>query len=570
MSTAYNSNKPRPFSAGVTSFLKFRPQSSNCPTIVKHEITSPSEALLLNTTPSEKRFDFDRPLTANTTTRLKLSTLQNFRPGTANNSARPFSSTFGNTTVNFQFLNEFAKTSSSNGGKFKDHSGLKPKRKLKTDQFHNAIYKVKQQKEMLEKEISRVEDLQRTMKETNLWNTPQTAIVESILKKNAQQDPNGTISKFLRTEREAKLKQSSLRTSKRATDRPQSAFLRNSLRSAKTVEDFFSNDDDYDHETIEEILTSGPRQDYNVHKKKITHKINQFLDNAPTYHSIVQTTKENSSMGQLSSPKFPLKLPTSPSYDLFQTLTQGDEPHQPFISEIIESPEITETTPKHNEDTSYNPPKAWIPMKSRPFSAKMALKPHLYSPKEFDQRAKTPWNALQGKPMAIHTRPSTAKNARFSTASNLSINGDQRPTSMTGVRFVPLVMEGQKITSETYNLSRYNNNLTMSTTSKAASIRNLNTEEQTIESNMEEKGSKSVKSLKAALAQAPFRPVKSGDYEGGMYRNAVKSSQRPTTASSKKGKMTLGTQTVNPELPSIGRVDINSQYFEAFSSEKNN
>jgi len=561
MSATFDSPKSRPFSADVTRLTKVRLQTSNCPTILKHEVTSPSDGYrpFSSTTGFEKQLSLDRPLTANNSTKMKFAYLQSMRPITSPGSTmrplsgiRPLSGAMSS-TINFEFLNGITKGSK---GKFQDRSRIKPVQRLKTDQFHNVIYKVKQQKESLEKEINRMEQWQRDFKENDIWNTPQTAIVDSILRLNARANPEGNVSKLLQSEKQLKAKEDDLRASRRS-ERPHSAYLsmKKSPSTAKSVQDFFAKDDGTE-EVIEEIIGAKKYyySQYEFNKQRITDKINSFVDNQATYNTIVQSTKANSSMGfahaHLKSQKY----------------SEMDQP-QVFEESVEEDPQQrnpSETAENDDEHSDSTPTQALKAISSNA-PGKYSLGPyHLHSPQNSAKlsisSAISPkgYENLTGIPAAIHTRPETAKYNRPSQSATLSTGyqstGELRQQTMTNVHFMPFVMEGQKMTIEPYNLSLSKGAHNISMSSKS-SVRG------TAEPS---KSSKSTRTLKTTLAHASIRNIQSNP-NFNPENKQQRIHQRPTTA---KVKATSGTQTNTPELPAVtavGKVNINGEYFQTFS-----
>jgi len=544
-----NPPKTRPFSADVSRNIKVRLQTSNCPTILKHEVTSPAEDFRAFTHGSDKpQLILDRPRTTTNSTKQKLAFLQSLRPVVSPMSAssmRPLSGVV-NSTINFDFLSNIGKVSN---GKFQDQSKIKPVKKLKTDSFHNVIYKVKQQKESLEKDINRMEQWHKDFKENDLWSTPQSAIVESILKHNARSNPEGNISRFLQNEKEHKEKEEMVRLNKRF-ERPMSAYAHLSKSrtplNARSVQDFFINVDN-DEEIIEEIIGAKKhyKTQYETNKRKITEKINNYVDNVGIYGASGQN---------IGTSQF--RLPRETKEKNLQIVNIDNFPGN-SINEIVD--EDVETSPRYRLDNMASNPSFFdskaphrVPKqaKNRPYSAKVAINTTL-TPKNFTSGILIP-NITQGIPAAINTRPQTAKLARFTPTASLTngfaVNGDMRQQSVPNIKFIPFMMEGQRMQIEPYNTSMQKFATNQTNSSKASSMREDNP-----------KVTSSSKQLKTTLSNASFKQ----NQENGSEREGIKI-RRPMTAKPSL-KTSAATQTLVIEGPAIGKVNIDGEYFQTFS-----
>jgi len=474
-------------------------------------------------------------------------------------------------TINFDFLSNIGKLPKD---KFKDQSKIKPVRKLNTESFHNVIYKVKQHKELLEQDINRMEQWHQDFKENDLWNTPQSAIVESILKYNAQSNPGGNISRFLQTEKEHKEKEEMIRISKRF-DRPMSAYANLSKSktplNARSVQDFFVNVEN-DEETIEEII--GARKHYKTqyesNKRKITEKINNFVDNTGAYNTLLQSTSNKNITG---SSQFKASKQNEGSFKDKERMIKSiniDNLQGQSINEIVESYEEIDSSPRYRlENVVSNP--SFLDNKgqnetikyprNRPFSAKVGINTAL-TPKSFASGIVIP-NITQKIPSAIHTRPQTAKNTRFtpniSLTNSLVASGEIRQQSVPQIKFIPFMMEGQKMHIEPYNINMQ----------KLANHQNANKESSMREDKnheqyfMNSKIADSTKQIKTTLANVSFKENTQETSLG----NEGRKFKRPMTAKPSL-KTSAGTQTLSIEGPPVGKVNIDGEYFQAFSSNK--
>jgi len=548
MSTVYD-NKQRPFSADIARITKVRLQSSNCPTILKHEVNNPMDTFV-NANMSDKQLILDRPRTANNATKMKFSFLQSMRPmgsPLSGASVRPMSGAV-NSSINFEFLNSIGKTPR---GKFQDRSKIKPLKKLNIDQFHSVIYKVKQQKEVLEKEINRMEQWHKDFKENDIWNTPQSAIIESIMRQNAKSNPEGSVSKYLQTEKE---KEEGMKSAKKLSQRPASSYaslgVRSpvSIHSAKSVKDFFGPEDN-GVEVIEEIITTkNPYyHQYNVNKKKITDKVNRYVENLENYNTLMHTSKD-----------------LSRNYESNGLREHKEGNHD--VAEIVESGEDSESSPSHahryaQKAADYRPYTSHQGFnhaqqaKNRPFSAKMVVNT-AFAPKDFANGLTGQAISPHGMPASIHTRPHTAKQVRVpvlgTIASGLVATGEPRQESVGSVKFLPIMMEGHSIPVEPYNqCMTKSKEVTMS--SKGFSTQG--------ESGF--KGSKSTKNIQASPSSYVLRsPTEMKEQEGNKQRRAL---------SGKKSTAGTQTQTQNPELSApIGKLNIDGEYFHSFKDGTGN
>jgi len=553
MTTNFDITKARPFSADVSRLTKVRLQSSNCPTIVKHEITSPTESMQLFGSPTDKAL-LDRPRTANSTTKMKLAFLQSIRPISSPHSAvsmRPQSGGM-NSTINFDFISAVGKASS---GKFKDKSKIKPMKKLNTDGFHNIIYKVKQQKELLEKDINRMEIWQRDFKENDIWSTPQAAIIDSIMKMNARANPDGSISKYLQSEKE---KEDTLRSSKKF-QRPLSSYSGRMNRNPKSVKDFFKGEDN-EEAIIEEILsTKNPYYtQYENNKRRITEKINTYVDNYSASNNVLKpSNKPQSSQGSREQAKNWKPYEASGS-----NLLQVDEDNvTKSISEIVESHEGSEASPSNLAQTEngYNKVSQGFQTvndaRPRPFSAKIALNT-ANSPKNFAPAVLRNFYSAQG-PVVIHSRPHTAKNMRIASpgsviTNNMIANGEGSTPSISGVKYIPFRLEGQKlgIGAENIDVNTYNDMIVSAKGMKFVSPNKTAT---------------SSRSMHGFFPSSnTFKVAPSDDFEsgravsrGGQGRlRSAKRDSRPNTASSHGLESGL----------SVGKVNIDGQYLSNFGN----
>lgn len=501
-----------------------------------------------NANMSDKQLILDRPRTANNATKMKFSFLQNMRPmgsPLSGTSVRPMSGAV-NSSINFEFLNSIGKTPR---GKFQDRSKIKPLKKLNIDQFHSVIYKVKQQKEILEKEINRMEQWHKDFKENDIWNTPQSAIIESIMRQNAKSNPDGSVSKYLQTEKE---KEEVMRSSKRMAQRPASSYASLGMRSpvsvhsAKSVKDFFGPEEN-GVEVIEEIIsTKNPYYNqYSANKKKITDKVNRYVDNLENYNTLMHNTKE-----------------LARNQEGLREHKEGN--HE--VSEIVESGEDSESSPSHvrrhnQKGADFRPYTSHQGFgqtaKNRPFSAKMVVNT-AFAPKDFANGLTGQSISPQGMmPASIHTRPHTAKQVRVpvlgTIASGLVASGEPRQESVGGVKFLPIMMEGHKIPVEPYNQC-LNKSKEVTMSSKGFSTQG--------ESGF--KGSKSSKNIQTSPSNYVLRsPSELREQEGNKQRRAL--SGKPTVKSSAGTQ----TQTPNAELSApIGKLNIDGEYFHSFKENK--
>jgi hypothetical protein len=291
MAFAVENLNRRPFSADV-SLRKPRPFSSNCPTIVKHNIAPLNEDLQTFVDPSQIKMPRERPRTALSNKNKFVFggaiAPRNFLSPTSAGTFRPSTAPL-NSFVNFDFINSIGK---SKNPKFEDKSGIRPLKKINTVNFHTVIYKVKQQKEAIEQKIADLEQWQKDIKTQNVWSTPQSAIVNNILEMNAKSNPDGVINEYLRQERDKAVQEKMKRQSQRPGSASGGLFSR-TVGNAKSVTDFFK---DYTaHDIMNDILNSpsGTQSTrFPKGKKDITEKINDYLDNMNNYRTLVSESKE--------------------------------------------------------------------------------------------------------------------------------------------------------------------------------------------------------------------------------------------------------------------------------------
>jgi len=574
MSTVLD-NKPRPFSADIARVTKVRLQSSNCPTILKHEISNPAETFqpFMTSNTSEKQLILDRPRTATNATKMKFSFLQNMKPlasPLSGTSIRPMSGAM-NSTINFDFLATIGKTSRA---KFQDKSKIKPPKKLNTNQFHNVIYKVKQQKEILEKEINRMEQWHKDFKENDIWNTPQTAIIESIMRQNAKSNPDGSVSKYLQTEKD---RDDFMKATKK-NQRPTSSYsylnrkAGANINNAKSVKDFFGPDDN--GEIIEEIIGAKKHyySQYNLNKRKITDQVNSYVDNVENYHTLMHNTKEFVNADPAT------KWRGREAHGVHESKEAsghaGMEDQGRSISEIVESCEDSEITPHHAHMHVQRPATSKVQPnysskqmpqgKNRPVSAKMLVNT-VFSPKDFASagilgQALSP----QEIPSSIHTRPQTAKQVRVpvtaTIASGLVAMGEPRQESVSSVKFVPISMEGQKIPVEPYNLC-LNKSRELMSSSKGFTPKEEGT---FVHSDLGFRISKTTKSIQTSPSSFI---VKSPSEMREQEVNKV--GQRRVMSGKANMKTCSGTQTQTQTVmmdgsASIGKLNIDGEYFQSF------
>ena len=585
MSTVLDQRKLRPYSADVARLTKVRLQSSNCPTILKHEVINSPEAFqpFVNNGLSERQVLVDRPRTASNATKMKFSFLQNSRAmasPVSGGSFRPLSGAM-NSTINFDFLTGIGKAPQ---GKFKDKSRIKPIKKLKTEQFHNVIYKVKHQKELLEKEINRMEQWHKDFKENEIWNTPQVAIIDSILKMNALSNPDGNVGRYLQTEKE---KEEELKLSKKF-QRPSSSqgfILRRTPNNAKSVKDFFVGDDNGE-EVIEEILSSKKTyyKNYDNNKQKITERIKSYVDNMYNYNSLMNSTK-----GLLVHEEDPRENVPKAWKHLDRSLKESKElsnysgaladQGKSISEEIVESYEGSEisqsaTNNKPRVKSAFN---QTMQAKNRPVSANIAIST-AFSPKNFGNTVSGANSASSGKgffsqkmPSSIHSRPQTAKATRMppsvTIATGLTATGEPKQQSIGSIKFIPIVMEGQKI-----NVDPYNRTLNKSREGMTMSRKNNYQDEDEVISYTSEKGTNPVKTGQTALVNSSFKSISmlKDESDRGSQPEVSKFAQKRLMSAKASMRASSGTQTlaqIQEATPaSVGKVNIDGEYFQTYSN----
>jgi len=545
MSTTVDHSKQRPFSADVR-LTKTRLQSSNCPTIVKHEIVNPADTFQgFSTSFATEKHPLERPWTATNSTKMKFTFLQNMRPISTPMSAvskRPATAQM-NSTINFDFLSNIGKVPN---GKFQDNSKIKPLKKLNTNQFHNVMYRVKQQKEILEKDINKMEQWHRDFKENDIWSTPQSAIIESILKHNALSNPDGTISKYLQIEKE---KENQLRLT-RSPSRPTSShsFLPKRALKIKSVKDFFGPDENGE-EVIREILNYKKEyyNQYESNKRKITDKINTYVGKLENLHNSLQTNKYSLVAG-LVDPR-----------ETTGNSVAFEEMHGKSFPEIEEDNEASDVTPSATH-IYQKLPKTLIQSssqgKARPVSAQMQIQT-AFGAKDFSNIQQN--GPVSGKPSAIHSRPQTAKHVlrgqpMTTIANGLAVQGEQKQQSVGNVKFLPMCLEGNSIQAEQYNQNK--------TPSKG-----LNLKEKGIQTtDLEMRGSKSGFQLKSVPRKVlGIIEQEANEEPAGVERRlmSAKASMRST------GRILFKSQNEQGDGSSkMGKVNIDGQYFDAFPDKK--
>ncbi len=568
MSSATSTSKIRPYSADVSNITKIsRLQSSNCPTILKYD----TQNLTLNPRPFTSTTDItNRPITASNATKMKFASLNQMRTlsGASTTRGRPSAL---NSVVSMDFL---AAISRGPHEKFKDRSKIKPLKKLKTEDFHNIIYKVKSQKEILEKEINQMEAWQREAKENDIWNTPQATIVDSILRLNAQANPQGNISRLLNAEREQKDREHLLRAaSRRSNSRPQSSFFSKTPNKTMTknhsVQDFFMTNEEAaaaDQNILDGIIGVKKQyhSQYDANKLRITEKINQYMDNMDNYNSQINsnkgliTSRPMSANTRVSHGFAPTSLPMTP---ILHNL-----PPQPPIEEDVadrrnESSEVLMQTHEGSEYESFNAGNIdQTPNNKLRHSHEKYMLDGTIS--KLSQSGFGPV-ATPGRPKAIHNRPHTARQSRViptTLASGLVASGESKQESVPKkIKYLPFVMEGQKMPIESNNqsLSRQNN-LTMSSKSAIGNDRFMDITLMTPK--LSTKYSKSTKNLKTTLESSQFKII--GLDNHGNNKTAVR---RPLTARVSSGSQTARVVRVDPRT---NKINIDAAYFQNFAAKK--
>jgi len=563
MSIAIETDKPRPFSAGISKTYKVRPLSSNCPTIVKHNVSplmdnfqafvEPPAIISSRDRPKTamstgKKFRFDHPLlTSGPGVRNLLSPISNasFRPSSA-----PYTS-----FVNFEFIQSIGKDKS----KYEDKSGIKPMKKLKTENFHTVIYRVKQQKEILEQKISQLEELQKTMNRHDVWNTPQAAIVDNILEISAKTRPDSAVNDYLRREKE-KEEEKKLR---RKNMRPSSSLGPGgrSIKSAKSVADFFR---DYDRDDfIQDILASPKDPEIDTRflsNKDITEKINDYLDNKANFRMLVDSSKE------LISNRFA----PSDKQDMYSTFPVEEEAelHDQDHQEGERVKKLTIETSLEAQNFGlqgvYRIGEVSTARGDVPFDSqllKSTSKSTLSSPKGF---------------LVIHSRPQTAKKITHSTPNlltkDLTAIRDAREKllgTLASPREGPLCLIGSRVIIKPFKESQTKSTQKLKAQLKKTESKDLTLEQKVTVLKKEEQaetlennnnlGSKLSRPRTAVPNQAKieFRPMSAKETEA---RSRLQSAK-----SHKDNKSTIGTQTVDKLDSGMNKIYIDGEYFNAYS-----
>ena len=565
----------RPYSADLSSLTRL--QSSNCPTILKYETQNPT----LNPRPFTSTTDItNRPITASNATKMKFASLNQMRTlsGASTTRGRPSAL---NSVVSMDFL---AAISRGPHEKFKDRSKIKPLKKLRTEDFHNIIYKVKSQKEGLEKEINQMEAWQREAKENDIWNTPQATIVNSILRLNAQANPQGNVSRLLNSEREQKNRESMVRASRRSNSRPQSSFFsktpQKTLAKNSSVQDFFmtNEDPDADENLLQGIIGIKKQyhSQYDANKQKITEKINQYMDNMESFNSQINsnkgliTSRPTSANPRVSQGLIPTSLPITPILHNF--------PPQPPIQEDIadrrnESSEVLMQTEEGSEFESFNAGA----MNQTP----NGRNPHMIGLRHSNERYQLDGTSSRlssqsgigpvvtaGKPVAIHNRSHIARQSRViptTLASGLVASGEPKQQSVPkDIKYLPFVMEGQKMAIESNNqsLSKQNN---FSISSKSA-MGNDRFMDITL---MTPKQSKSTKNLKTTLEYSQFKIIGlDNGAELQRHGNNKTAVRRPLTTRVGNGSASGNQTRVVKVDPHTNKINIDGVYFQNFAPKK--
>mmetsp|Transcript_4975 Transcript_4975/g.4179 ORF Transcript_4975/g.4179 Transcript_4975/m.4179 type:complete len:162 (+) Transcript_4975:622-1107(+) len=111
---------------------------------------------------------------------------------------------------------------------------------------------------------------------------------------NAKINPEGSVGEFLRQQREKE----QLEKARKKANRPSSAIgiTGRSLKSAKSVTDFFRDYDYYD--VVQEIIDGNNEASQDINNtlgsgnRSISDKINDFMDNQRNYKHLIESTKE--------------------------------------------------------------------------------------------------------------------------------------------------------------------------------------------------------------------------------------------------------------------------------------
>jgi len=488
-----------------------------------------------------------------------------------------------NSTINFDFLAGIGKAPK---GKFQDKSRIRPVKKLNTEQFHNVIYKVKHQKELLEKEINRMEQWHKDFKENDIWNTPQTAIIDSILRMNARSNPEGNVGRYLQTEKE---KEEEMRLSKKF-QRPYSSagFLpKRTPKTAKSVKDFFAGDDNGE-EVIEEILSSKKvyYSNYENNKQKITDRIQNFVENMENYTDLMSTVKSGFPREEQREP-VAVAAPKTRKY-AERNFKESKEIYSApvaeqgqFISEIVESYEHSEGSQvtRNSNPQVKKSFKRQAPSQNRPFSANVGINT-AFSPKNFSSTASGSGSATgkaffsQGIPSAIHSRPQTAKATKLppsvTIATGLVATGEAKQQSIGSIKFVPIMMEGQKMNVDAYNRSAAKSREGTAVSRKA----NYQDEDEVISYQAFESKTPHGGRPQTALVNSSFKSISmlKEESDRASQPDINKLGQKRLMSAKPNLRASSGTQTQvhqqqqQEAVATMGKVNIDGEYFQNYSN----
>jgi hypothetical protein len=304
-----------------------------------------------------------RPRTAVSTLSKTKSAgfFQNVQRGQSRGSVRP-STGMLNSFVNFDFLQNINKFSSTG----ETEPVVKPKMKVKTDQFHSIIYKVKKQKEELDDRINNLERWRSDYSENQLTLMSSSGGFDFVLKMNAQANPYSKSREYLNSQREELENEKQRKATLRSTSSLK--FLKPGMESIRTAE-IFSNIKT-SARTSNEGLPTISSGFYSPHdRRNITQKINDYISNLDNLRGLIDPPTDREQ--KLSAIGEEDKSPISPVKT--ESPMRNFSPNETSNKDLLTiDVNITETHTQISEKKTHKPlvsPKGIQQIHARPLTA---------------------------------------------------------------------------------------------------------------------------------------------------------------------------------------------------------
>lgn len=231
----------------------------------------------------------ERPVTNVTNTRSTLSRATRSASSLSSRKGMKNQNTIMDTSIVLDFI---ADTEKGNNG-LQRNITIKPPKTLRKQFFYNTVYDIRENLDPLEMKIRNLEKVYKTKAEDMLWNSPPQTMMKNVLENFARAQPEGNISKYLNSVNE------NSKTLRNAT-RSSSGFMRSERGPirARTIENFFKNEDENDKAEIIRILqTPKANQEISVPiRPNVKQNIDDYTMTLQNFNTLLNSTQNTDSL----------------------------------------------------------------------------------------------------------------------------------------------------------------------------------------------------------------------------------------------------------------------------------